>query len=184
LGRWAAGGGATAKSPEEIEEKVRADTVKRHRDGVLWFLQQRLERAGEMQRGMVEVRVKREVERSRSILYKARGPATMGLIDGIGVSGGSGFGSGEDWRRGSSSLSGIELDREEQEAQRKAMEAMLSPEQLQMFEREQQDMLRHYNDELNKIKYVYAQTSVQFSLLYRRCTQLLTSSVERQNPLC
>lgn len=141
LGRWAAGGGVTAKTPEELEEADRRDTIKRHRDGVLWFLQRRLEGAGEMQRSMVEVRVRREVERSRSILYKARGPGTSGLVDGIGVSGGS-----------ASYLSATDLEKE-QGQERQAIESSLSPEQIQLFEREQEDMLRHYNSELNKIKY-------------------------------
>lgn len=138
LGRWAAGGGTTSKTPKEMEEADRRNTIKRHRDGVVWFLQRRLEGAGEMQRSMVEVRVKREVERSRSILYKTRGP---GISDGIGVSGGS-----------SNYLSATELEKE-QGQERKAMESSLSPEQIQLFEREQEDMLKHYNSELNKIKY-------------------------------
>lgn len=138
LGRWAAGGGVTAKTPEELEEADRRDTTKRHRDGVIWFLQRRLEGAGEMQRSMVEVRVKREVERSRSILYKARGP---GLVDGIGASG-----SSADY------LSATDLAKEQRQ-ERAAMESSLSPEQIQLFEREQEDMLKHYNSELNKIKY-------------------------------
>jgi syntaxin 18 len=141
LGRWAAGGGVTAKTPEELEEADRRDTIKRHRDGVLWFLQRRLESAGEMQRSMVEVRVNREIERSRSILYKARSPGTSGLVDGIGVSGSSNY------------LSAMDLEKEQAE-ERKAMESSLSPEQIQLFEREQEDMLRHYNSELNKIKYM------------------------------
>jgi syntaxin 18 len=91
---------------------------------------------------MVEVRVKREVERSRSILYKARGPATSGLVDGIGVSGGS-----------TNYPSSVELEKD-QAQERAAMESSLSPEQIQLFEREQEDMLKHYNSELNKIKYL------------------------------
>jgi syntaxin 18 len=186
LGRWAAGGGIHTKTPEELEEEARLETIKMHRDGVLWFLQKwhvifffssglpsnssaRLERAGEMQRSMTAIRVEREVERSRSSLYKARGPGTMGLVDGIGVSGGA----RESWRD-TSSTTGVDMDREEYERQqRQAMETMLSPEQIQMFEkfvypviqnpvylfawlistREQHDMLKQYSDNLNKIKY-------------------------------
>jgi syntaxin 18 len=144
LGRWAAGGGATSKSQEEIEEDSKRETLKKHRDGVVWYLQRRLESAAEMQRDMMEKRLTRDIERSKSVLYKARGPETMGLIDGIGVSNGT-----------TNTLSAVELDTEEQSAmKREAMEAMLSPEQIQLFEQEQQDMLRHYNSELNKIKYV------------------------------
>ncbi|TID20512.1 snare protein syntaxin-like protein 18/UFE1 [Venturia nashicola] len=136
LGRWAAGGGITSKTPEELEGIEARDTIKKHRDSVIWFLQRRLEGAGEMQRSMVEVRVKREVERSRSVLYKARGP---GLVDGIGI--------GIDISGSSANhLSATDP------ATRAVMESTLSPEQIQMFEREQEDMLRHYNSELDKIK--------------------------------
>lgn len=141
LGRWAAGGGVTAKTPEELEEAEARDAIRRHRDGVIWFLQRRLEGAGEMQRSMVEVRVKREVERSRSILYKARGP---GLVDGIGTGTG---GSTANY------LSATDLENEQRQ-ERAAMESSLSPEQIQLFEREQEDMLKHYNSELNKIRYI------------------------------
>jgi syntaxin 18 len=152
LGRWAAGGGMQQKSPEELEEEDATNTIRMHRDGVIWFLQQRLELAATMQRNMVEIRVQREVERSRSILYKARGSTTMGLVDGAGVSGPSGVGGEQGWK-GSSTMSTMDLDREEQDRQqRDALESMLSPEQVQMFEREQSDMLKTFNQELNKIK--------------------------------
>lgn len=127
-----------ANTPEETEEAEARDTINKHRDGVIWFLQRRLEGAGEMQRSMVEVRVKREVERSRSILYKARGP---GLVDGTGINGSS-----------SKYLSATDLETEQRQ-ERAAMESSLSPEQIQLFEREQEDMLKHYNSELDKIKY-------------------------------
>lgn len=141
LGRWAAGGGVTPKTPEEQEEADARDTINKHRDGVIWYLQRRLEGAGEMQRSMVEIRVKREVERSRSILYKARGP---GLVDGtgIGIS-----------RSSANYLSPTDLENEQRQ-ERAAIESSLSPEQIQLFEREQEDMLKHYNSELDKIKYI------------------------------
>jgi syntaxin 18 len=126
-----------------------------HRDGVVWFLQKRLERAGELQRSMVEIRVQREVERSRSILYKARGNGMAGLIDSVGVTGGDFGGGGQSSNAAaSSSMAGIDMDREEYERQqRQAMETMLSPEQVQMFESEQREMLKHYSENLNKIRY-------------------------------
>jgi syntaxin 18 len=153
LGRWAAGGGVQSKSPEEEEEEAGFETIKMHRDGVVWFLQKRLERAGELQRSMVEIRVQREVERGRSILYKARGAGAAGLADGMGDYGGAG-GQNFNATAASSSMAGIDMDRDEyQRQQKQAMETMLSPEQLQMFASEQRDMLTHYSENLNKIRY-------------------------------
>ncbi|KAF2423776.1 snare protein syntaxin-like protein 18/UFE1 [Tothia fuscella] len=149
LGRWAAGGGIKEKSPAELEEEAASETIRMHRDGVLWFLQRRLEAAGEMQRSMVEIRVNREVERSRSVLYKARGTSAMGMIDGLGQGGSNNLGGEQAWK-GSSTMSGMDIEQDQQ--QRDMLESMLSPEQVQMFEKEQQDMLKHYSDELNKIR--------------------------------
>jgi syntaxin 18 len=163
LGRWAAGGGIESKSPEELEEEAAFETIKMHRDGVIWYLQRRLEIAAEKQRSMTEIRVQREVEKHRSILYKARG-----LDDGIGVSGG-GYGSGgESWTAApASSVVGIDMDREEYERQqRQAMETMLTPEQLQMFEKEQQDMVKQFNENLQKIRLVFLISSFWYPLIH------------------
>jgi syntaxin 18 len=173
LGRWAAGGGVESKSPEELEEEAAFETIKMHRDGVIWYLQRRLEIAAEKQRSMTEIRVQREVEKHRSILYKAKG-----LDDGIGVSSG-GYGSGgESWNASTSSSVGVDMDREEYERQqRQAMETMLTPEQVQMFEREQQDMVKQFNENLQKIRLAFLTTSPFTSI------RTLTIIADQQSPL-
>jgi hypothetical protein len=145
LREWAAGGGITAKSPEEIEEEAQLETTRVWREAVVWFLQRRLESASEVQRNMVQIRLDRERERNKSILYRAKGPTTTGLVNGS-----------NNFRSEASSLSnskdmGKAVDLESEQQQDGAWKD-LSPERLQLFEKEQQDMLKHYNDELNKIK--------------------------------
>jgi hypothetical protein len=95
---------------------------------------------------MVQIRLDRERERTKSILYRAKGPTTAGLVNGI-----NNFGSGSEAGSLSNSIDmgkAVDLEADQQDSAWKD----LSPEQLQIFEKEQQDMLKHYNDELNKIK--------------------------------
>lgn len=145
LRQWAAGGGITAKNPEEIEEESQLETTRVWREAVVWFLQRQLEGASEVQRKMVQIRLDRERERNKSSLYRAKGPTTIGLVNGS-----------NNFRSDASSLSnskdmGRAVNLESEQRQDGAWKD-LSPEQLQLFEKEQQDMLKHYNDEVNKIK--------------------------------
>ncbi|KAK5118502.1 hypothetical protein LTR62_003017 [Meristemomyces frigidus] len=72
LGRWAAGNAATAQTPEEEFEDAARRNLAKHRESVIVYLQRRLEAAGGVQAEMMEVRLSREVERSKSVLYKSR----------------------------------------------------------------------------------------------------------------
>ncbi|KAI4100049.1 MAG: hypothetical protein L6R37_005689 [Teloschistes peruensis] len=86
LGRWAAGGDndvGTSGSPEEQWEQVGRETLKTWRESVIWYLKKKLEEAGETQRSMMDRRLQREVERSKSSLYKSRTPrgVDIGLDD-------------------------------------------------------------------------------------------------------
>ncbi|KAI7332852.1 snare protein syntaxin-like protein 18/UFE1 [Hortaea werneckii] len=54
LGRWAAGGAVTAKSPEEAAEEAERKTIAAHRESVLMYLQSKLEEAGRVQSNMME----------------------------------------------------------------------------------------------------------------------------------
>ncbi|KAF2180521.1 hypothetical protein K469DRAFT_729775 [Zopfia rhizophila CBS 207.26] len=140
LGRWAAGGAITAKSPEEELEEAKANTIKVHRESIIWYLQRRLEECGRFQSSMMEIRLTREVEKNKSVLYKAR--ATMpALDDSSSMNGGH---VGQKNYQGQSSYA-PELDSH-------AVEEQLSPEQLQLFEQENQDMLKHYEDTLDQVR--------------------------------
>lgn len=143
LGRWAAGGAITAKSVEEELEEAKANTVQAHRESIIWSLQNQLEECGRFQSSMMEIRLMREVEKSKSVLYKTRasGPATNDY------SGMNSSGAGSADYRGKAS--------HDQEESNGAIEQQLDPEQLQLFAQENQDMLKEYEDQLDKVRYVY-----------------------------
>lgn len=108
---------------------------------------------------MVEKRVEREVEKSRSVLYMSRGA-------GGAASTAPGEGGGEDFSAkgsmngaikglhdynavdGGAKSRGGELEEED----RREIERQLSPEQLQLFAQENQDMLKRYEDTLDQVR--------------------------------
>ncbi|KAF2996680.1 hypothetical protein E8E13_004495 [Curvularia kusanoi] len=142
LGRWAAGGAITAKSPEEELEEARANTTKAHRESIIWSLQNALEQCGQFQSSMMEIRLMREVEKSKSVLYKTR--TTMPSSDYGGVNGGSSADGAMKDYRGTSAHA--------QDESSAAIEQQLDPEQLQLFAQENQDMLKQYEDQLDKVR--------------------------------
>jgi outer membrane protein OmpA-like peptidoglycan-associated protein len=97
---------------------------------------------------MMEIRLTREVEKSKSILYKARG--TMPVSDEYGGLSGAN-GAAKDYR---------EKTTHQQDEESQAVEQQLDPEQLQLFAQENQDMLKHYEDTLDQVR--YASSSLQF----------------------
>jgi syntaxin 18 len=144
LGRWAAGGAITAKSVEEEMEEAKANTIRAHRESIIWSLQNQLEECGSFQSSMMEIRLMREVEKSKSVLYKTRAslPTTS---DYSGMNGGD---AGD--YHGKTGYN--------QDESNGIIEQQLDPEQLQLFAQENQDMLKQYEDQLDKVRYVSAQT--------------------------
>ncbi|KAF2850535.1 snare protein syntaxin-like protein 18/UFE1 [Plenodomus tracheiphilus IPT5] len=146
LGRWAAGGAITAKSVDETLEEAKANNIKAHRESIIWSLQNQLELCGRFQSNMMEIRLLREVEKSKSVLYKTRGtgPSTHDNDAGgaMGSTGSTGM------RLGSSSSSFRATD----DANAEVLEKQLDPEQLQLFAQENQDMLKQYEDQLDKVR--------------------------------
>lgn len=149
LGRWAAGGAITAKSPEEELAEAKAHTIKVHRESIIWYLQRQLEECSRFQSSMMEIRLTREVEKSKSILYKTR--STMPVQDEHTAMNG-GAHSGIDYR---------EKTTYNQEMDNMEVENQLSPEQLQLFAQENQDMLKHYEDTLDQVRYGYRQSVIE-----------------------
>ncbi|KAF7159197.1 hypothetical protein CNMCM5623_004469 [Aspergillus felis] len=150
--RWAGGASALVntstenKSPEQIHDEERARTLRTVRESILWFLRRGLERAAEAQRDMVEKRIERVREKEKSVLYKseaggARAPLSASASVPASVSG-SGPTTAEPHLRGAT-LS---------ETETAAIEAELSPEQLQLFAEENDLMLRQYEDALSKVQ--------------------------------
>ncbi|KAH0544280.1 hypothetical protein FGG08_001543 [Glutinoglossum americanum] len=149
LGRWAASGGQE-KSEEELLDEARIRSVKVHRESVIWYLRRKLEECGELQRGMMETRLIREVEKSKSALYKTQGTASAPTkanggapnFDSIDVT------NTVNGMRKEMERRGVLMDEQET----KEIEEQLSPEQLQLFARENQDMLKHYEDTLDQVR--------------------------------
>jgi len=151
LGRWAAGGiSETPKTPEEVLEAAQQETIKVHRDTVIWYLRKKLGEAAELQGEMMQKRLEREVEKSKSVLYKTKGIGDVkgGLEQQAGSTapnGGMHVKAGRGgYRAGASGTRNME----------KPVEQTLSPEQLQLFAQENSDMLKHYEDTLDKVRYV------------------------------
>ena len=137
LTRWAAGGAITAKSAEEELAEAKDRTLSIHREGVIWYLQKKLEEAAQIQSGMMEIRLQREQEKSKSVLYKSRGQdIPYSKFDPSTLPNGTSGNSGKD-------ASGQD-----------AWEEQLSQEQLQMFQEENQEMMKHYQDQLGQVRLV------------------------------
>jgi len=133
----------TAKSPEEQEEDAKVEALKMHREGVIWYLQRKLGEVTQIQSEMMEVRITREVEKSKSVLYKARGVLPTGDGDIYGaVSNGS--------HAGGQSRAALE---ESEKSKNKQDDFVLTEEQMQLFAQENQDMLKHYEDTLDQVRY-------------------------------
>lgn len=179
LWRWAGGSGALGESGGDdaessqgkSEEQVRAEecarAIRTVREGVLWFLRRGLEGAVSVQRSMVEKRIERAREKEKSVLYKVAGAsagAASGMNDGSFPTGGGGGSvpgktSENPPAYGGSSKSPTLPTPDAavlSEADTARIEAQLSPEQLQLFAEENDSMLRHYEDTLGKVQYVFS----------------------------
>lgn len=126
------------------------ETVKTWRESVIWYLRKKLEAAGEVQRGMMEKRLQREVERSKSVLYKSRAAKGLdvGLEDLAFGEGGAGVGDKGKRMNGYLGQNGVAVDEEN----RKRGEEGLSDEQVQLLKEENEGMLRHYEDTLDQVR--------------------------------
>jgi syntaxin 18 len=130
IGRWAAGGAVTAKSVDEELEEARQKMLSAHRESIVWFLQARLREAGTLQSTMMEIRIQREIEKSKSVLYKSKASSIpyAQTFDAAGQSEKSVV---------------QEQDRNEHQ---------LSEEQMQLFAQENNDMMKHYQDTLDQVR--------------------------------
>lgn len=165
LGAWAAGGGGAGggggggagKSTEWAAAEERAAQLGTHREGVLLYLRQRLQECGQTQQGMMETRLTREMEKNRSVLARA-GPgmmaASMGSLGGSPELGGPSSGGAAVPASGGQGSSGVAVDEEEQRrGGSKTVDDDLTEDQRQMFEKGNQDMLKHYESTLDKVRY-------------------------------
>ncbi|KAI0465987.1 hypothetical protein F4859DRAFT_339265 [Xylaria cf. heliscus] len=144
LGSWASGGASISKSPEHAAAEDRAKMISTHRDSVLWLLRHRLQECVKTQQDMMEIRLMREMEKNRSVLAKARGQDITSLHNT--TSHAEPLGSSSEWRNGGSQT----LPRDQAPSYDATSD--LTPEQIQMFERDNQDMLKHYESTLDQVR--------------------------------
>lgn len=112
-----------------------------------------------VQRGMVEKRIERVIEKEKSVLYKAgkggAGLSSSGLKD---LGSGSGSQNNYNYKQEYGSRPGSSLQAPDaavlSEADSREIEGQLSAEQLQLFAEENDSMLKHYEDTLGKVQYV------------------------------
>lgn len=136
LGAWASGGAVTSRTAEHAAADDLAQQTGLHRDGVMWFLGQRLELCCRTQQDMMETRLMREVEKSRGLLA----PPARDFADFPATAG----------RPSQSSTIQTSDDGP-------ALPPKLTEEQIQMFEEGNQDMMKHYDSTLDKVRYVLSQ---------------------------
>lgn len=135
LGSWAAGGAGQSRTIEHEQEEARQNAVNQHRESVLWYLRQKLQECGSQQASMMEKRILREVEKSKSVLAKSRRKSIPNL-------------GGSDYASGSNPTMA------HMEGQSAQAEQEFTPEQLQMFEKQNTDLLKLYENKMDQMKYV------------------------------
>lgn len=152
LGSWASGGVGGAgsgggKSSEYRSAEEAANSVTTHRESVLWMLRQRLQECVKTQQDMMEVRLNREMEKQRSVLARA------GVSEGMSLGAMPGMNTREPSSPVSKRRSSQAAWQEDQPGHNPQDE--LSTEQIQMFERENHDMIQHYESVLGQVRYVH-----------------------------
>jgi hypothetical protein len=142
LWRWAAGDGDTpdaGKPAEQIDEEGRVKTTKGFREGVLWYLNKKLEAALRTQQEMVEIRLERERQRQLSVLYD-KSNSNVKLQSELT--------NGDSY----SSIDLLAHDKYNPATNEYADGGEeLSPEQMQLFEEENRGLFEHLNDQLAKV---------------------------------
>ncbi|EKD21612.1 uncharacterized protein L3040_004836 [Drepanopeziza brunnea f. sp. 'multigermtubi'] len=132
LGQWAAGGVGQSKTLDEQLDEAKSNQVKVHRESVLWYLREKLHECGRAQAEMMEKRIMRQLEKNKNMISKSRmggGPELAG------------FGH-------------TPMPPPNTSAEREPVpeQENLTPEQIQMFQKEEEDMLKHYESTLDQVR--------------------------------
>ncbi|PYH72136.1 putative SNARE protein (Ufe1) [Aspergillus vadensis CBS 113365] len=149
LAKWAGGATLTSSPGGENEGKDKEQVIKEEkekllkgvRESVLFYLNAKLGMVVNEQRDMVEKRIERVRERERSVLYKNTSPGGNG--------GGWGRVDGE-WRGDTGVGTGGVVKMDEEEV--KEIEKQLTPQQLQLFEEENDSLVRYFEDVVGKVQ--------------------------------
>lgn len=150
LGKWAAGGVGQSKSLEEQLDEAKSNQVKMHRESVLWYLREKLQECGQFQAEMMEKRIMRQLEKNKNMISMSRVGPELGGFENAPIPPSKTQGSS------AAHMESIKLYPEQD----------LTPEQIQMFEQENQDMLKHYESTLDQVRLV--------GRVSWRCLEMLT----------
>ncbi|KAF3913475.1 Syntaxin-18 [Arthrobotrys entomopaga] len=150
LGKWI----RDLRRGEEIdEEEEKSKWIALHREGVLWLLKNRLEKLSEIQREQQETRLMREVEKNKSILENVAFDKSQGLAIGNAALQASKAAQVEAQAKAykrSQAAAAATAALEDDEG--KDIEQKLSADQLRIFAKENQDMVKFYEDTLDQIR--------------------------------
>ncbi|ODA77699.1 hypothetical protein RJ55_06301 [Drechmeria coniospora] len=134
LSSWASGSDAMNKTADHAAAESGAQQTEIHRDGLLWFLRKRLELCCRTQQDMMEARLSRELERSRSF----RPPPSADFAEFVPMSSKAQPAARSSGAGGFNEAASAYQD--------------LTEEQVQMFEEGNQDMMKHYESTLDKVR--------------------------------
>jgi hypothetical protein len=143
LWKWAGGDGDVpdaGKPEKQLEDEGKLKTTRSFRDGVIWYLNKKLETAVSSQQEMLAIRLERVRQRQMSVLYDQRNsnlrlerePEIIGEYGNIDLRGHDTYNPA--------------LDQYDQSQGQE-----LSPEQMQLFEEENRGLFEHLNDQLAKV---------------------------------
>ena len=150
LGSWAAGGTIDDKSPEEQAEDAKTDTFNSHRNGVVWFLQQQLQQCHREQSEMMEIRIQRQIEKSKNVLNPDMSGSSLppSIWEDPTISAG-GAGTMNSKKAKSFNRAPVyDLSTFDDSQQ----DSSIPDDQLQMLEEENKSMLRIYEDKLDQVR--------------------------------
>ncbi|AEO55621.1 hypothetical protein MYCTH_2299642 [Thermothelomyces thermophilus ATCC 42464] len=142
LGSWASGDSARS---EQAALEAAARQLGAHREGVIWYLWTKLQETARTQQRMMETRLTREMEKNRSVLAKARGSATSTVSYDTGN-------RSVPKPPAPAILNSANLSAQEEEERKKPPVQSLTDEQRQLFEKGNQDMLKHLENTLDKVR--------------------------------
>jgi hypothetical protein len=157
LGSWAAGGGVGGKDSKLANLEAAARQLGAHRESVIWFLRTRLQETARTQQRMMETRLTREMEKNRSVLAKTRSTAMAN-----GTHGFANASAGKPSMAMAPSGTGLPVEEEER---RRPGADNLTDDQKQMFEKGNQDMLKHLESTLDKVRQVYPLITIHNTVL-------------------
>lgn len=147
---------------------------------MLWLLRKRLELCCATQQAMMEARLTREMERNRSVLANATVPIP-GYTPAAAQQDATAYGKGTAAEKKSIRGNGVAPG----EPESYAPDPSLTQEQVQMFEKGNQDMMTHYQMTLDKVRYISlpsARRSPSFLLPALPPHPLLNSAKHETNP--